>query len=219
MRSRLLCAVGCFFLAVLLLFFAVPLTAKQMYPKIEVVRTTKSIEHGAMFDADDLEVVRMGAYPLSDTAVTDIYDVIGRYAAVDIVSGDILLTEKVSQVPFQDGEAMSLLPEGYETAVAMVQIMEGSEVTALQTGDIIKMNGYDDGLIDIPALNFVRVITAMEPDAEGVIWITVSANQRQSTFLEKHRKDVFHVSVMVRENEELAEKLLQQQSAYFEEEP
>lgn len=114
-----------------------------------------------MFDADDLEVVRMGAYPLSDTAVTDIYDVIGRYAAVDIVSGDILLTEKVSQVPFQDGEAMSLLPEGYETAVAMVQIMEGSEVTALQTGDIIKMNGYDDGLIDIPALNFVRVITAM----------------------------------------------------------
>ena len=59
----------------------------------------------------------------------------------------------------------------------------------------------------------------MEPDAEGVIWITVSANQRQSTFLEKHRKDVFHVSVMVRENEELAEKLLQQQSAYFEEEP
>ena len=131
----------------------------------------------------------------------------------------ILLTEKVSQVPFQDGEAMSLLPEGYETAVAMVQIMEGSEVTALQTGDIIKMNGYDDGLIDIPALNFVRVITAMEPDAEGVIWITVSANQRQSTFLEKHRKDVFHVSVMVRENEELAEKLLQQQSAYFEEEP
>lgn len=101
----------------------------------------------------------------------------------------------------------------------MVQIMEGSEVTALQTGDIIKMNGYDDGLIDIPALNFVRVITAMEPNAEGVIWITVSANQRQSTFLEKHRKDVFHVSVMVRENEELAEKLLQQQSAYFEEEP
>ena len=214
MHSRLLCAVGCFFLAVLLLFFAVPLTAKQMYPKIEVVRTTKSIEQGAMFDADDLEVVRMGAYPLSDTAVTDIYDVIGRYAA-----GDILLTEKVSQVPFQDGEAMSLLPEGYETAVAMVQIMEGSEVTALQTGDIIKMNGYDDGLIDIPALNFVRVITAMEPNAEGVIWITVSANQRQSTFLEKHRKDVFHVSVMVRENEELAEKLLQPQSAYFEEEP
>jgi hypothetical protein len=158
-------------------------------------------------------------YGYSDTAVTDIYDVIGRYAAVDIVSGDILLTEKVSQVPFQDGEAMSLLPEGYETAVAMVQIMEGSEVTALQTGDIIKMNGYDDGLIDIPALNFVRVITAMEPNAEGVIWITVSANQRQSTFLEKHRKDVFHVSVMVRENEELAEKLLQQQSAYFEEEP
>ena len=182
---------GCFFLSVLLLFFAVPLTAKQMYPKIEVVRTTKSIEQGAMFDADDLEVVRMGAYPLLDVAVTDIYDVIG----------------------------MSLLPEGYETAVAMVQIMEGSEVTALQTGDIIKMNGYDDGLIDIPALNFVRVITAMEPDAEGIIWITVSANQRQSTFLEKHRKDVFHVSVMVRENEELAEKLLQQQSAYFEEEP
>lgn len=171
-----------------------------------------------MFDADDLEVVRMGAYPLSDTAVTDIYDVIGRYAAVDIVSGDILLEEKLSQVPFQDGEAMPLLPEGYETAVAMVRIMEGSEIEALQTGDIIKMNGYDDGLIDIPALNFVRVITAMEPDDEGIIWITVSANQRQSAFLEKHRKDVFHVSVMVRDNEELAEKLLQQQRAYFEEE-
>lgn len=209
---------GCFLLSVLLLLFAVPITIRQMYPKTEVVCTTNSIEQGAMLDEDDLEVVRMGVYPLSDTVVTDIYDVIGRYAAVDIVSGDILLEEKLSQVPFQDGEAMPLLPEGYETAVAMVRIMEGSEIEALQTGDIIKMNGYDDGLIDIPALNFVRVITAMEPDDEGIIWITVSANQRQSAFLEKHRKDVFHVSVMVRDNEELAEKLLQQQRAYFEEE-
>lgn len=209
---------GCFFLSVLILFFAVPITARQMYPKIEVVRTTKSIEQGVMFNADDLDVVRMGVYPFSDTVVTDVYDVIGRYAAVDIVSGDILLSEKISQVPFQDGEAMSLLPEGYETAVAMIQIMEGSEIEVLQTGDIIKMNGYDDGLIDIPALNFVRIITAMEADTNGIIWITVSANQRQSAFLEKHRNDVFHVSVMVRENEALAEKLLQQQRTYFEEE-
>ena len=61
MRSRLLCVVGCFFLAVLLLFFAVPLTAKPMYPQIEVVRTTKTHEQGAMFDANDLEGVRLGA--------------------------------------------------------------------------------------------------------------------------------------------------------------
>lgn len=218
MRSRLICAVACFVVSVLLLFIAVPLTARQAYPKIKVVCTTRSIDQGAVFGMDDLEIVRMGAYHLSDKAVTDIYDVIGRYAAVDIVPEDILLSDKISQVPFQNGEAMSLLPEGYETAVAMVQIMEGSEAESLQTGDIIKMNGYDDGLVDIPALNFVRVITAMSPDQNGVILITVAANQRQSEFLEKHRNDVFHVSVMVRDNEELAEKLLQQQRTYFEEE-
>lgn len=78
------------------------------------------------------------------------------------------------------------------------------------------MNGYDDGLIDIPALNFVRVISVIETK-EGISMITVSANEKQKEFLKKHSKDTFHISVISRNNEELANKLLQQQEEYFKE--
>lgn len=205
-------------MAVLLLFIAIPITARQQYPKIEVVRTTKAIEKGTILDQSSLESVCVGSLNLADTTVTDIYQCIGRYAAVDLVEDDILLTDKISQIPFRNGEQVVLLPKGNETAAVRVRIMDGSEIAELKTGDIIKMNGYDHGLIDIPALNFVRVITVMEPTEDGTFWITVSANPRQWNFLLKHRQDLFHVSVMVRENEELAEKLLQQQAKYFQEE-
>lgn len=216
MRSRVYCAVGCFLLAVILLFICIPITITKTYPVTYAVTTTKDIKKGEKFVYENIKFIEVGNKNMPNILVTDINDVLGRFASVDIVKDDILLSSKISQVPFIDGKEAELLPKENETVIAMVKILEGSEITELSTGDIIKMNGYDDGLIDIPALNFVRVISVIETK-EGISMITVSANEKQKEFLKKHSKDTFHISVISRNNEELANKLLQQQEEYFKE--
>ena len=71
---------------------------------------------------------------------------------------------------------------------------------------------------DIPELQFVRVLTVLpKEDAEESVSITIAVNENQRKYLNRHREDTFYASVIVRGNEELAEKLLLEQKTYFEE--
>ena len=47
--------------------------------------------------------------------------------------------------------------------------------------------------------------------------MTIAVNEEQWKYTRKHQEDVFYGSVIVRSNEELAEKLLQEQDSYFKE--
>ena len=141
---------------------------------------------------------------------------IGRYAAVDLVAEDILFLSKLSQLPLEGDLPKDILPEGNAAQLMTLRMIEGSEYPIPETGDVIKINLFDKKRKDIPELQFVRILSVVPPKkAEDTVAVTVALNEKQQQYIKRQKKTVFYASVIVRSNEELAEKLLAEQESFF----
>ena len=97
-----------------------------------------------------------------------------------------------------------------------LRMIEGSEYPIPETGDVIKINLFDKKRKDIPELQFVRILSVVPPKkAEDTVAVTVALNEKQQQYIKRQKKTVFYASVIVRSNEELAEKLLAEQESFF----
>ena len=202
MKSRLYDAISCFLLAVILLFLAVPLFTHRLYPKQQAIRVLHTMEKGEQ---------------LSEGIALTEEDVIGRYAAVDLVAEDILFLSKLSQLPLEGDLPKDILPEENTAQLMTLRMIEGSEYPVPETGDVIKINLFDKKWKDIPELQFVRILSVVPPKkAEDTVAVTVALNEKQQQYVKRQKKTVFYASVIVRSNEELAEKLLAEQESFFE---
>ena len=214
MKSRLYCAIICYVLAVLLLFVCVPISKKMFYPKTTAVCTVESIKKGEQITEKHIEERLIGKWNLSENIITSSSDAIGRYAAIDIVSEDILLTSKLSQLPLDGDHPKDILPAGNTTMLISIKMIEGSEHPFPETGDIVKLSRFRDKLLDVPELQFVRILSVL-PVEQEIIEVTISVNTEQERYIKKHSDEIFYSSVIVRSNEELAEKLLAEQNTFW----
>lgn len=217
MKSRLYYAVVCYILAVVLLFVCVPFVKRMTYPKTEAVRAVKAIEQGEQITGEKLESIEIGAWNLPDGVIEKSEDVIGRYAAVDIVADDILMDSKISQLPLDGDVPKDILPSDQSVTLLQVKMIEGSEYPFPEMGDVMKLNLFRKKLTDIPELQFIRVLSVLPQTEEETVTLTVAVNEKQRKYISRHAEDMFYGSVIVRSNEELAMKLLAEQKAYFEE--
>ncbi|MBQ7102712.1 MAG: hypothetical protein IJN89_01485 [Anaerotignum sp.] len=217
MKSRLYCAIVCYIMAAVLLFFCVPFVKRMTYPKISAVHITKALEKGEQITKDHVADIEIGALEMPEDLVLLSEESIGRYAAVDLVKGDILFHSKLSQFPMDGEVPKDILPEDETSQLVMLKMIDGSEYTMPETGDVVKLNLFDKKLRDIPELQFVRVLTVIPKEEKEEVFVTIAVNEIQKKYLNRHREDSFYASVIVRSNEELAEKLLLEQKVYFEE--
>ena len=127
MKSRLYYAISCFLLAVILLFLAVPLFTHRLYPKQQAIRVLHTMEKGEQLTDQDIEPITVGALHLSEGVALAEEDVIGRYAAVDLVAEDILFLSKLSQLPLEGDLPKDILPEGNAAQLLKLRMIEGSE--------------------------------------------------------------------------------------------
>lgn len=214
MKSRLCCAIICYVLAVILLFVSVPISKKMFYPKSTAVCTVESIKKGEQITEKHIEERLIGNWNLSENIITSSLDVIGRYAAIDIVSDDILLSSKLSQLPLDGDYPKNILPAGNTSMLITIRMIEGSEHPVPETGDIVKLSWFKDKLLDIPELQFVRILSVL-PAEQETLAVTISVNAEQEKYIKKHSDETFYSSVLVRSNEELAENLLAEQNAFW----
>ncbi|MDO4755988.1 MAG: hypothetical protein Q4A54_06565 [Parabacteroides sp.] len=186
----------------------------MFYPKSTAVCTVESIKKGEQIAEKHIEERLIGKWNLSENIITSSFDVIGRYAAIDIVSDDMLLFSKLSQLPLDGDHPKDILPVGNTSMLITIKMIEGSEHPMPETGDIVKLSLFKDKLLDIPELQFVRILSVL-PVEQEIIRVTISVNAEQEKYIRKHSDEVFFSSVIVRNNEELAEKLLEEQSAFW----
>lgn len=217
MKSRLYCAIVCYVLAVVLLFVCVPVVRRMTYPKTTAVHTIKPLEKGEQITKEHVAEITIGALEMPEDILLMAEESIGRYAAVDMVKGDILFQSKLSHVPMDGDVPKDILPQDQTSMLISLKMIEGSEYPLPETGDVMKLNLFDKKLRDIPELQFVRVLTVLPQEDEEAVSVTIAVNEEQKKYLVRHREDTFYASVIVRSNEELAVKLLMEQKAYFEE--
>lgn len=226
-NNRMLYGVISIILAALVAFIAIPSISSKTTGKVEIIRVTKDISKGAVIDDGSIELVEVGGYNLPDSVAKNKDDVVGKYAKTDILSGDYILSGKVSFTPVSSDTQLSELPSG-KTAISLsVKSLAAGLSNKLQPGDIVRIYYYNEKVFDIPELQFVQVLSisdstgadidntktfAEDEEKQASASITVLANPIQAQLITRlENEGTMHVALITRGNQELAENLLQKQ--------
>lgn len=214
-------------LAAIIAFIAIPTTISKTNGKTEIVRITQPVLDGTRITDKDVELVEVGGYNLpADTARTK-EDVVGKYATADLAKGDYILSSKVSFTPITSDIQLNSIPSGKMAISLTVKTLASGLSDKLQPDDVIRIYHFLDVAKDIPELQFVKVLSVT--DSKGVnvdntkepaedeekrqsATITVLASPEQARLITSLENDgVCHVALISRNNEKLAEELLEAQ--------
>jgi len=214
-------------LAAVIAFVAIPTISRQTNGKTEIVRVAQPVRKGTVITARDIEVVEVGGYNLPQNIARTEDDVVGKYATADLAAGDFILSSKVSFAPISSDIQLSSIPSGKVAISLTVKSLASGLSDKLQTGDIVRIYHYLNGAIDVPELQFVKILSVT--DSKGVnvdhgaelsedeekrqsATITVLATPEQARVITAMENDgVAHVALICRDNERLATELLEMQ--------
>lgn len=135
-------------------------TAKQ----ISVTRAAKSISKDTKITDDMLETVTVGGYNMPSDVVTDRAQIVGKYATMGMITGDYVLSSKLSSTPLGADEYLSKL-DGKKMAVSVsIKNFANGLSGKLETGDIISVDVVDYGdlkqTLNNGALQYVKLLAA-----------------------------------------------------------
>ena len=214
-------------LAAIIAFVALPTISKQTNGKTEIVRVSQPVLKGAAITDQDVETVEVGSYNLPQNIARSVTDVVGKYATVDLTTGDYILSSKISLAPISSDIALNSIPSGKVAISLTVKTLASGLSDKLQPGDIIRIYHFLDLAQEVPELRFVKVLSVT--DSKGVnvdntkepteeeekqqsATITVLASPEQAKIITALENDgVAHVALISRNNEKLAGELLAEQ--------
>ncbi len=227
LNNRFLFGILSIVLAAAIAFIALPTIAKQTNGKTEIVHIVQPVPKGAQITSKDVQAVEVGSYNLPSNIARTAEDVVGKYAAVDLIAGDYILASKISITPISSDIVLSQIPSGKVAISLTVKTLASGLSDKLQPGDIIRIYHYMDEAKDIPELQFIKVLSVT--DSKGInvdntkepgedeeklqsATITVLASPEQAKIITGLENDgVAHVALISRNNDKLAEELLDEQ--------
>ena len=220
-------------LAAILAFVAIPMISRQTNGKTEIVRITQPVLKGSVITAKDIETVEVGGYNLPDNIAKSEDDVIGKYATADLAAGDYILSSKVSFTPISSDIFLNNIPTGKVAISLTVKSLASGLSDKLQPGDIIRIYHYKNESNNIPELQFVKILSVTDSKGVNVYYsldvpedeekrqsatITVLVSPEQAKIITALENDgVTHVALISRNNDKVADELLEAQDAVLRE--
>ena len=221
--------------AALVLSFAVaPLVNRFSDSRFEIVCVKRDITKGHKITEDDIQTVTVGGYGLPAGVIKDKTDVIGKYAACDMVSEDFILPSKLTDnADSADDVFMNL--DGSQVAMSItIQSFAGGLSGKLANGDIVQLivNTDEDGSFVPNELQYVRVITSTTAkgiDKDELIrnddgsyelptTLTLLVDTYQAKLLAEYENNSkIHAVLVSRGNEEQASDFLEKQNTILDE--
>lgn len=234
MKNRTIIGVICVVAALVLSFAVAPLVNRFSDSRFEIVCVKRDITKGHQITEDDISTITVGGHGLPANVIKDKADVIGKYAACDMVSEDILLPSKLTDnADSADDIFMNL--DGSQVAMSItIQSFAGGLSGKLANGDIVQLivNTDEDGCFVPDELQYVRVITSTTAkgiDKDELIrnedgsyelptTLTLLVDTYQAKLLAEYENNSkIHAVLVSRGNEELANELLEKQNEVLEE--
>ncbi len=237
MKNRTIIGIGCIVLALLIAFVIAPLVNKAADNRVDILRLTNDITQGHKITDADLETVTVGSYNLPADVLTDMESVVGKYAACDMVTGDYLLPDKLSDTADRAEDVFMAL-DGDQVAMSItIPSFAGGLSGKLENGDIVSLivDVDEDGeeITVIPkALTYVRVITSTTADGidkdelvqnedgtyELPTTLTLLVDPMQAKLLAEYENNSkIHAVLVSRGDEKQAKAFLKEQQTMLEE--
>ncbi len=231
MNRRMLFGIISIALAAVIALIGIPAVMGQGNTKINIVRVKSPIEKGAVISADSLEMAEVSAHGLPANVATDMAQVVGTYALVDLVPGDYFLPSKVSSSIPECDPILNKLPDGKVAISMSVKSLAGILSNKLRADDIVAVYSYnDDGEIEVmEELQYVRIIAVSNANGTNVedavgdesrmaSTITFLADDLQAQrMIEIEQEKPMHMVLVSRGDVKRAKELLAAQDAILEE--
>lgn len=225
-NSRFVFGIASLVLAAILAFIAVPAVSRMATGKVEIVRVTAAIPKGTVIDDTNTEIASVGGFGLPAVARTK-EEVIGKYATADLLPGDYILHGKVSATPLSSDAALNSLPSDKAAISLSIKSLAAGLSGKLQPNDIVRVYSYNEGIHDVPELQFVKVLAVTdasgtdlgtvqpETDTEEkqeAAAITVLASPVQAQAIARlENEGSTHIALISRGDDTLASELLARQ--------
>ncbi len=231
LNRRLLFGIISIALAAVIALIGIPAIIGQTNTKINIVRVVQPIDKGTVIPEESLEIVEISSYGLPANVATDMKQVVGYYALVDLVPGDYFLPSKVGAESPDKDPILSKLPDDKIAISMSVQSLAGILSNKLRTDDIVAIYSYNEGgeIEVVEELQYVRIIAisnsngtniedAVADDSRMASTITFLADDLQAQrMIEIENENPMHLVLVSRGDIKRAKELLNTQDEILDE--
>lgn len=237
-KNRMVIGAVCIVLSMIVCFGITPLFNSGLKAQTDIVRVKADISRGDKITDSMIEVISVGAHNLPADVVKSKDEVLGKYAVYDMVSGDNILSGKLSAEPLTEYEYLTRL-DGKKVAVSVTIPSFAAGLSGkLEAGDIISLIAVDGdtGITKTPPeLRYVEVLAATASTGSDKVYkgnentnedenpeeslpstLTLLVNMKQAELLADLEANMtFHATLVYRGSRDNAEKFLTVQEQYF----
>lgn len=172
LKNKTVIGVACIVLALLVCFLITPLYNSRLDSKTEVIVLAKDVTKGQQITSNMVKKIQVGSYNLpteKDGYVTEMTNVIGKYANTNLYKDEYILEKRLQDIPLSKDTYLDNL-DGQKGAISItMQSLAAGLSGKLIEGDIISVITTDDEKTSIPdELKYVKVLACTLSDGEDV---------------------------------------------------
>ena len=238
LKNRTVLGVVCIALSLIICFAITPLFNVSKSSTMKIVRIKNDLKIGQEITSKDIEVVEVGAYNMPSEVMQKSEDVVGKYAAAEMLKNEYVLATKISDTPASENIYLYGLT-GEKRAISItIPSFAGGLSGKLISGDIVSVIAVDykeKGETVVPEeLQYVEVIAVTDKKGNDDETVTVKPDGKEETELpetvtllvtpeqanilaELEAEGEIHISLVYRGTAENAQKFISAQEKYLEE--
>lgn len=238
LKNRTVLGIVCIALALIICFLITPLFNASKSSTMRIIRIKSNLKIGQEITSKDVETVEVGAYNMPSDVAQKSEEVVGKYAAMEMIKGEYILPTKISDTPASENAYLYGLT-GEKRAISItIPSFAGGLSGKLISGDIVSVIAVDykeKGETVVPEeLQYVEVIAVtdskgnddetvtVKPDGEEETelpeTVTLLVTPKQANILaELEAEGEIHVALVYRGTAENAQKFISAQENLLEE--
>ena len=238
LKNRTVLGVVCIALALIICFAITPLFNASKSSTMKIIRIKNDVKIGQEITSKDIEVVEVGAYNMPSEVLQKSEDVVGKYAAAEMIKGEYVLSAKISDTPASENAYLYGLTGDKRAISITIPSFAGGLSGKLISGDIVSVIAVDHkekGETLVPEeLQYVEVIAVTDSKGNDDETVTVKPDGEEETELpetvtllvtpeqanilaELEAEGEIHVALVYRGTTENAQKFISAQEKYLEE--
>lgn len=162
LKNRTVIGIICIVLSLIICFALTPLFNAGVAKKTTILRVAKDIKAGEEITKNMIKTVEVGSYNLPENVFTDMSQVVGKYAKIDMLVDDYILVGKITDEPAAENLYLYSLDGKKQAMSVTIKNFAGGLSGKLISGDIVSVIAPDyqkKGITIIPEeLKYVEVI-------------------------------------------------------------